>query len=205
MFVFGEQARSSRPFGLPAVLALAVIAAMTIAAVRWHPGTRPKPVARAAQGTCVPYPPGLNATTTISGTAAAELLAMVRAQREADTRECRSLLGQDPDRDPAPTSAAAAYEAVQINTGVQAAVCSSRTACAEAFAGRIRDALRDLGYPGAEVRQARYAGEAPQYDDIVYGVPLHTGQGCLVSYARAGLGVAPMTAVGTLKNGRCLH
>ena len=68
----------------------------------------------------------------------------------------------------------------------------------------VRDALARLGYPGAEVRWAEHLGESPEHD-VVFGVRLHAAEGCLVSFAGTGVGVAPMGPVGILGSGRCLH
>ncbi|GIE82460.1 hypothetical protein Aph02nite_84100 [Actinoplanes philippinensis] len=136
--------------------------------------------------------------------------ALYEAILKQDARNCEYLTAHDPDRGRLSATLPARSEAEAINRAVTAAICPDRSSCSEprsttaSDVALVREALRRLGYPDADVRPAAYVGESPAHD-IVYGVQLHTVRGCLVSFARTGQGAAPMGPVGALSDGRCLH
>jgi hypothetical protein len=205
VFVFGEDPGTSRRFGLPTVVALAVTC--LVAAVLWHPMPKAAPVA-GFPNRPVSCTPGTIRGTFVSG-GPVDIRALQAATLKEDAQDCGFLIARDPDRGPSPTSAAAVAEARKINAAVQAAICPDPASCSGQQSGAdtgvvVRKALRDLGYPVAEVRRAEYDGESPERD-VVYGVPLRVTAGCLVSFARRGQGVAPIGPSGTLRNGHCLR
>jgi hypothetical protein len=179
-----------------------------ISAALWHPEPRSAP---AAEAPAIPESctPGTLRVNDVRG-GPVDLRALRDSILKEDAKACGFLTAHDPDRNPSPTSSAANAEAQEINVGVQASVCPDLSSCldprygSEADVVTIRNALRDLGYPDAEVRLAEYVGESPEHD-VVYGLPLHGTAGCLVSFARMGQGVAPIGPAGTLRNGHCLR
>lgn len=211
MFAFRDASRPYRRLGLSAAVILLSIAGVATMAALGH---RERPSAPTpAAGELIPDPgsctPGTMRLADVSG-GPVDPRALFDAMLQHDATVCGYLTAHDPARDGFPITPAARSEARVINAGVEAAVCPDRSTCPKPRYGTatdvalIRGTLLRLGYAGAEVRLAKHVGESPEFD-VVYGVPLRAAAGCLVSFARMGLGVAPMGPVGTLRDGRCLQ
>lgn len=219
MFVFGDAARRSRRPGPHAVMTLVAVASAAAITIAWPPEFRPAPTPASSQAP--PFSPSCT-PGTLRPTPLAEGLIDLRALRDAildhDAKKCEYLTAHDPQRNRFSATPTARSETETINAAVEAAICPGPLSCLEPRYGsttdvaKIRDALLQMGYPEAKVRQAEYVGESPE-DDIVHGLRLWSAAGCLVSFARIGQvsfarigqGVAPMGPVGTLRTGRCLH
>ena len=119
-----------------------------------------------------------------------------------DAKACGYLIAHEPYRGPVPASSAA-FEAREINAGVRARICVGPSSCrtprpgSEPDVEAVRNALRDLGYPDAEVRLAKYVGQSPE-NDVVYGVPLRAEPGCPVAFAHMGRGPPRRPTTGRL-------
>jgi len=211
VFVFGDEARHSRRFGLTAAMILLAVAGAAALGISWHPESRSAPTTASSKAPPISWSctPGTLRAYAVSGEPV-DPVTLSDAILKQDAKECEYLTAHDPERGRFSTTPWAQTETEAINAGVEAAICPALSSCREprytttSDVATVREALRRLGYPEADVRLAKYVGESPQ-NDVVYGVRLRVATGCLVSFARMGQGVAPMGPVGTLRNGRCLH
>lgn len=211
MFVFGDEGRHTRRIGVPGALILLAVACVATMGMLWQPerGSAPAPASSAVSPSRYDCTPGTLRAFSVDG-GPVDPRALSEAILANDAKACEYHTAHDLARGRFADTPAARSEAEAVNVGVEAAICPEPSACLErrystaSDVAVVRDALVRLGYPEAEVRSAEHVGESPEHD-VVYGVRLHAAEGCLVSFARTGVGVAPMGPVGILGNGRCLH